>query len=209
MAALLACGPTAVLSHRSAAKLWGLMRYDGPIEVTARNTRRRPGIIVHRNRLAEHEITTHWGLPVTTAARTLQDLAHVLTPTALTHAVNEARLNGHLSLDDLPLKLRHAQTPRPTRSAFEDAFLRFLEHHHLPRPEVNAIVAGFEVDMLWRPQRLIAELDGHTTHEPRFEQDRDKDADLLTHGFRVVRITWERLTHRPAKEAARFNQLLA
>ena len=165
MAALLACGPTAVLSHRSAAKLWGLIRYDGPIEVT-------------------------------TVARTLQDLAHVLTGTALTRAVNQARLNGHLSLDDLPANLREGQTPRPTRSALEDAFLRFVRRYGLPTSEVNQIVHGYEVDVLWRSQRLIAELDGYDTHEPRFEQDREKDEDLLTRGYRVVRSPGNACTTR-------------
>jgi Transcriptional regulator, AbiEi antitoxin len=115
MAALLACGPRAVLSHRSAAKLWDLISYEGPIEVTAPNTRRRPRIIVHRHQLTDAEITRHWGIPVTTPARTLTDLN--LTPAALTRALNTARLNGHLSLDDLPPRLRNGQTPRPTRSA--------------------------------------------------------------------------------------------
>jgi very-short-patch-repair endonuclease len=208
MAALLACGPTAVLSHRSAAKLWGLLRYDGPIEVTADNTRRRKGIIVHRHRLTDAEVTHHWGLPVTTAARTLTDLASVLSPDTLTRAVNAARVASVLNVDDLPPKLRQGQTPRPTRSALEDAFLRFIRRHRLPMPEVNTHVAGYEVDMLWRPQRLIAELDGHQ-HEMQFETDREKDADLLAAGHRVIRVTYERLTERPAKEAARFRQLLA
>jgi len=208
MAALLACGPTAVLSHRSAAQLWGLIRYDGPIEVTAANTRRRSGVVVHRHRLTEAEITRHWDLPVTTPARTLTDLAATLSPVALTRAVNDARLRNLLSLDDLPPRLRGAQTPRPTRSAFEDAFLAFVRRHRLPAPEVNTIVAGYEVDMLWRPQRLVAELDGRQ-HELQFETDREKDADLLAAGLRVVRVTWERLTERPAKEAARFRALLA
>ena len=208
MAALLACGPTAVLSHRSAAKLWGLIRYDGPIEVTAANTHRRRGIIVHRHRLTEADVTRHWGLPVTTVARTLADLAPVLAPAALTRAVNDARLARVLSLDDLPPRLRPGQTERPTRSASEDAFLRFIDRYQLPRPEVNAVVAGYEVDMLWRPQALIAELDGRQ-HELQFETDREKDADLLTAGHRVIRVTWERLTERPATEAARFHALLA
>jgi very-short-patch-repair endonuclease len=207
MAALLACGPTAVLSHRSAAKLWGLLRYDGPTEVTTRNTRRRPGIVVHRHTLAETDVTRHWGIPTTTVARTLADLAHTLSPAVLTRAVNTARLNGHLSLDDLPPALRHGQTARPTRSAFEDAFLRFVRRYRLPVPEVNAIVAGYEVDMLWRPQRLIAELDGHQ-HDIQFEADREKDAHLLSHDFRVVRVTWDRLGERAAAEAARFELLL-
>jgi very-short-patch-repair endonuclease len=200
MAALLARGPTAVLSHRSAAKLWGLLRYDGPIEVTAANTRRRRGIVVHRHRLTDTDVTRHWDLPVTTPARTLTDLAPVLTPAALTRAVNDARLRHLLHVDDVA---------RPTRSALEDTFLAFVARHRLPAPEVNTIVAGYEVDMLWRPQRLIAELDGYETHRFAFESDREKDADLLTAGFRVVRVTWQRLTERPAEEAARFHALLA
>jgi very-short-patch-repair endonuclease len=209
MAALLACGPTAVLSHRSAAKLWGLIRYDGPIEVTAHNTRRRTGIIVHRHRLAETDVTRHWGIPTTTAARTLTDLATTLSPAALTRAVNDARLRRVLNVDDLPPRLRADQTPRPTRSQLEDAFRRFVARHGLPRPEVNSIVAGYEVDMFWPRHALVAELDGYDTHEPRFEEDREKDADLLAHGLRVVRVTWERLHEQPAQEAARFEQLLA
>jgi very-short-patch-repair endonuclease len=207
MAALLACGPTAVLSHRSAAHLWGLLKYYGPIEVTAANTRRRPGIIVHRHRLTESEITRHWDLPVTTPARTLKDLASVLPPATLTRAVNDARLANLLSLDDLPPNLRTDQTARPTRSVFEDRFLQFIADHHLPTPEVNATVAGYEVDMLWRPQRLIAELDGHQ-HDAQFETDREKDANLLAAGHRVIRVTWERFTQQTAREAERFAQLL-
>jgi very-short-patch-repair endonuclease len=211
MAALLACGPSAVLSHRSAAKLWGLIRYDGPIEVTAPTKRHRPGITVHRHQLTDADITRHWDLPVTTPARTLTDLAGALTPAALTRAVNDARLRNVLNLDDLPPRLRTGQPERPTRSAFEDAFLRFVARHRLPTPEVNQHVAGYEVDMLWRPQRLVAELDSREWHDDAlpFEHDREKDADLLTAGFRVVRVTWERLTDRPAKEAARFRALLA
>ena len=206
MAALLACGPRAVLSHRSAAKLWGLIRYDGPIEVTAANTRRRKGVVVHRHRLTERDVTRHWDLPVTTPARTLQDLTSTLPPATLTRAINDARLNNLISLDELPPS---RQTPRPTRSALEDAFLTFVARHRLPTPEVNTTIAGYEVDMLWRPQRLIAELDGYDTHVLAFETDREKDADLLAAGHRVVRVTWERLKDQPAKEAARFRALLA
>jgi very-short-patch-repair endonuclease len=208
MAAVLACGARAALSHRSAAQLWGLIRYAGPIEITAPTKRTRPGVIVHRNRLTEHDVTTHWGIRTTTAARTLTDLAGTLSPAALTRAVNDARLNRHLSLDDLPPRLRHRQTPTPTRSAFEDAFRTFCARHHLPQPEVNARVAGYEVDALWRAQRLVAELDGEKYHQD-FEADRAKDADLVEAGLRVVRLTWDRLTTQPGREAKRFRTLLA
>jgi very-short-patch-repair endonuclease len=208
MAAVLACGRGAVLSHRSAAKLYDLIRYDGPIEITAATKRTRPGLIVHRKPLTQADITHHWGIPVTSPARTLSDVAHILDPASLTRAVNDARLNRHLSLDDLPPTLRRGQTPRPTRSAFEDAFRRFCARHRLPQPEINAIVAGYEVDALWRPQQLVAEIDGEDYHLD-FEGDREKDADLLTAGFRVIRVTWARLTQQPRREAKRFRTLLA
>jgi len=109
--------------------------------------------------------------PLTTAARTLTDLAHTPDPASLTRAVNDARLNRHLSLDDLPPRLRRNQPTRPTRSAFEDAFRTFCARHRLPQPQINAIVAGYEVDAYWPAQRLIAELDGEEFHED-FEADR-------------------------------------
>jgi Transcriptional regulator, AbiEi antitoxin/Protein of unknown function (DUF559) len=202
MAAVLACGPDAVLSHRSAAALWDLMRWDRPVEITSRNARRHRGVLVHRSRtLADADITRHYGIPVTTPARTLADLARVLSPPALTRAVNDARLRRLISRD-------HGNTG-PTRSVFEDAFLAFVDRHHLPPPEVNQHVAGYEVDMLWRPQRLIAELDGRAFHEDTFESDRDRDATLTAAGLRVVRVTWRRLTRQEEREAARFRALLA
>lgn len=208
MAAVLACGPRAALSHRTAAHQWGLIRYYGPIEITAPTAHRRRGITVHRSPLTDAEITHQYGIPTTTAARTLCDLAGILTPATLTRAVNDARLSHVLNVQDLPPKLRHGQTPRPTRSAFEDAFRAFCTRHRLPQPEINAFVAGYEVDALWRPQRLIAELDGHEFHEDAFESDRAKDADLVEAGHHVVRVTWQRLTQTPRREAKRFRTLL-
>ncbi|HEX5618446.1 MAG TPA: DUF559 domain-containing protein [Solirubrobacteraceae bacterium] len=208
MAAVLACGRGAVLSHRSAAQLYGLIRYTGPIEITARTRRRRPGVIVHESPLTDQDVTNHWGIPTTSPARTLTDLAHTLGPASLTRAVNDARLNHHLVLDDLPPKLRRGQTVRPTRSAFEDAFRTFCTRHRLPQPEINTIVAGYEVDAYWPTHRLIAELDGAEFHDD-FEADRAKDADLVEAGHRVVRLTWDRFTQQPRREAARFRRLLA
>ena len=217
MAAVLACGPGAVLSHRSAAALWGLARWPHTLEVTAPTDRRVPGVRTHRSRNLDH-VTTHYGIPTTTPARTLLDLAQVFDPAFLTRAVNDARLRNLMSLDDLhnliarspgratrALADDHAHAP--TRSAFEDAFLAFVARHDLPRPEVNQRVAGYEVDMLWRAQRLVAELDGRTYHDD-FEQDRERDAELLAAGVRVVRVTWRRLTRAEHREAARFRALL-
>jgi very-short-patch-repair endonuclease len=209
MAAVLACGPGAVLSHRTAAHQWGLIRYFGPVEITAPTKRARPGITVHRSPLTDAEVTHQYGIPTTTAVRTLTDLAGILSPATLTRAVNDARLSHVLNVQDLPPKLRRGQTQRPTRSAFEDAFVTFCHRHRLPQPEINAFVAGYEVDALWRAQRLVVELDGYEFHEDAFETDRAKDADLVEAGHRVVRVTWERLTETPRREARRFRTLLA
>jgi Transcriptional regulator, AbiEi antitoxin/Protein of unknown function (DUF559) len=218
MAAVLACGPGAALSHRSAAQLWGLIRHHGPIDVTAPTYRRHKGIALHRSHLEPGDVTTHYGIPTTSPARTLSDLAEVLDAASLTRAVNDARVRRLTSLDAIAAQLRPGRSTKvlasiverptgPTRSVFEDAFLTFCDRHALPRPEVNATVAGYEVDMLWRPQRLIAELDGRAFHGD-FERDRDKDADLLTAGHRVVRVTWRRLTRGERREAERFRRLL-
>ena len=202
MAAVLACGPVAVLSHRSAAALWDLIRWDRPIEVTAHNARRHAGILVHRSRtLARADVTRHYAIPVTTPERTLKDLARLIDPASLTRAVNEARIRKLVNRDE--------DRTGPTRSVFEDAFLAFIDRHGLPKPEVNQQVAGYEVDMLWRPQRLIAELDGRAYHHHTFEADRERDATLTAAGLRVVRVTWQRLTRQEEREAARFRALLA
>jgi very-short-patch-repair endonuclease len=225
MAAVLACGPAAVLSHRSAADLWAMARWTGPVEVTAPCYRNPPGIRVHRSRtLTAEDVTVHYGIPVTTPARTLLDLAATLDTASLTRAVNEARLNRHLNLEDLAALLARSpgratnrlkplvtHATGPTRSRFEDAFRSFIDRHGLPRPEANQRAAGHEVDALWREPRLVVELDGREYHdtEDAFEHDRDKDADLVAAGFRVVRLTWARLTQEPDREAARLRALVA
>jgi very-short-patch-repair endonuclease len=225
MAAVLASGRGAVLSHRSAAALWDIdPRWGDVVDVTSPGGRQHRGVVVHRSRtLTALDVTKHAGVPVTTVARTLIDLADVLDDLALARAVNEARLRG-LRLEKLGVLLArspgrraaarlrdlvgHADTP--TRSVLEDRFVAFVERYELPRPEINQRIAGYEVDMLWRPQRLVAELDGRRFHEsPRsFERDREKDACLVASGYRVVRITWRRLADQPAREAQRLRKLL-
>ena len=203
MAAVLACGPGAVLSHRSAAALWAITpAWRGPEDVTAAGKHSHRGITTHRSTtLTRADITRHYGIPITTPARTLHDLARVLPSHSLTRAVNEARIRNLVSEV-------HEETG-PTRSTFEDAFLRFIARYGLPRPEVNQTIAGHEVDMLWRDQRLIVELDSRTFHRHRFEEDRERDADLLSEGFSVLRITWRRLKKTPEREADRLRKVLS
>ncbi|MGI8920850.1 MAG: DUF559 domain-containing protein [Solirubrobacteraceae bacterium] len=225
-AAVLACGPQAVLSHRSAAALWRIAPgWWAPVEVIARGKHFHRGVLAHRSRrLAEDEIATHLRIPVTTPARTLIDLADVLDDEQLARAVNQALLLQRIRLNELAVLLDRSsgrrasgrlrgmvrQSDAPTRSVFEDAFLAFTERYELPRPAVNQRVAGYEVDMLWRAQRLIVELDGYAFHShPRgFESDRERDASLQVAGYRVVRVTWARLERRPEREAARLLALL-
>jgi hypothetical protein len=225
-AAMLACGSRAVLSHGSAATLWGMRkRWPSPIEITAPTDHRRQGIRVHRStRLTRQDLRTHLGIRVTSPARTLLDIAPRLGDRALARVVNDARLSGHLHLTDLGELLvrfprhpgarclqRFVQDPTgPTRSTFEDAFVAFTERFGLPRPEINARVAGYEVDALFRAQRVIVELDGFEYHRDRdsFERDRDRDAATLTAGFETVRVTWVRLGDVPSREARRLRAIL-
>jgi very-short-patch-repair endonuclease len=226
MAAVLACGPEALLSHRSAAALWDIdPTWRSPVEVTTRSRHRHRGVIAHRSRTLEpSDRTSRRGIPVTTPARTVVDLADVLDDLAFARVVNEALVRRRISPDDLAALTRNSDgraagrlqpfvehADAPTRSAFEDAFLAFLQRHALPRPHVNQRVAGYEVDMLWRAQQLIAELDGRRFHEhPRsFETDRERDANLLAAGYRVVRVTWRRLMDQPEREAERLRALLS
>ena len=200
MAAVLACGAGAVLSHQSAAVLWEIVpRRQGSIDVTARSYHRYGTIRSHRSTtLTRADITRHYGIPITTPARTLHDLARVVPSHSLTRAVNEARVRNLISDADFETG--------PTRSRLEDQFLRFIEKYDLPRPEVNQIIAGKEVDMLYRAERLIVELDSHTYHRHTFEEDRERDAYFLSEGFSTVRVTKRRLTER---EANRLRRLLS
>jgi very-short-patch-repair endonuclease len=223
LAAVLACGPGAALSHGSAATLWGITsQWHTPLEVTAQSARRRSGLGIHRSRtLTPRDVTRHYDIP----ARTLLDNTPRLADKDLARAVNELRLAGYLKLGDVTeLLTRHAPTRAgnrlrghvahperaPTRSEFEDAFLPFVERYHLPEPQVNTRVAGHEADIFFPEHKLVVELDSWEYHSDRaqFESDRDRDPDLLAAGIATVRLTWERFSLRPAREAARLQAIL-
>ena len=219
MAAVPACGPKAALSHRSAATLWRIIsRWPSTPEVTTPTKHSLKGIHVHRSTSAD--TTTHYGISVTTPLRTLVDLADVLTPKQLTRALNEAQVQRLVTAAELTTLLTRYPGRRTaqlmpergaTRSELEDRFVRFLKRHKLPLPEFNQTIAGHEVDAVYREQKLVIELDSrqfHTTTQA-FENDRDRDADLLNVGFPTVRITDHRLKHHPTKEARRLNEILS
>jgi hypothetical protein len=172
----------------------------------------------HRSSLPDDEITIKDGIPVTTAPRTLFDLAAVVSQGQLARAVNEAEIRRLWDPLSLPNLLeRHRRRPgaaairalvatpglRVTRSELEDRFLAFLARLGLPLPATNVSmrVGGgwIEADCVWHEERLIAELDGLTTHRTRaaFETDRTHDRTLTAAGWRVIRITWRQLHDDP------------
>ena len=211
MAAVLACGEGAVLSHQSAAALWSIRGTAKPrIDVTApRDLRPRSGLHPHRAVLPADEVTVHDGIPTTTPARTLLDLAAVVPRQTLERALDEAeilRLPGpHKLLDRYPRRtgaanlrtlLLTSRSPTPTRTELEAKFLTFLDAWGFDRPDVNTIIEGLEVDAAWRDARLIVELDGFDVHRTRaaFERDRERDRRLTAAGWRVIRLTWRQLS---------------
>lgn len=230
MAAVLACGPGAVLSHRTAAWVWRILEVAGElIEVTvSRSNRRRPGLIVHRSRsLGPDDTRMHRGLPVTAPARTLLDLGETVGERELERAFDEAitqglityptvaaavrQANGHRGVRAVRDLLARREEPTITRSEAEERFLALTREAGLPAPEVNTYVSSHLVDFLWRECRLVVEVDGYRFHSSRiaFERDRRRDANLTAAGFRVLRVTWRQLVDEPLSVTARLAQALA
>jgi hypothetical protein len=225
-AAVLACGPGAVLSHTSAASLWELLpRWSGPLEVTTTAQRARPGITTHRcPSFQPRDITRQHGVPTTTRARTLLDLAPQLPARQLTRLVHDERREGRIrraALADIvarnPLhpgtKLLRPfaeDQANPTNSDFEDAFRAFIAKYNLPTPEINIDLARKQADVYFPHHGLIVELDGWGFHNTReaFEEDRERDAENLRHGRGTIRITRERFDTTPDREAARLHEIL-
>lgn len=236
MAAVLAGGEGAVLSHRSAAALWGIREDPGPsIDVTAPNRRGRipRGIDAHRHGsvLAEDRTVVD-GIPCTTVERTLLDLAGVVPVWALRKAIAEAEVLGifdHEALRQLIKRCRgrrgvarlrmlledlHPDTRR-TRSDLERLFLRMCERAGLPRPEVNVTLhlrdGKVEPDFLWRDARLIVEADGRQFHDTAsaFHGDRRREQRLQVAGWQVTHCTWPQVEREPRRLGATIRALLA
>jgi very-short-patch-repair endonuclease len=231
MAAVLACRDDALLSHQSAAALWGFRpSVSAHVDVTAPRGRSvsREGIRVHHARqLHPDHRTVRDGIPVTTVACTLLDLAEALSPTQLQRAFEEAdrlelidmraidrlteRCHGRHGLKPLAALVATHRGPAPlTHSELERRFLDLCREAGLPPPMVNAQVAGLEVDALWPKHRLVVELDGYAFHHHRasFERDRERDAVLQLAGHRVLRMTHRRLELEPVAVAATVRSML-
>lgn len=233
-AAVLAGGEGAVLSHRSAAALWGLSASAPSVEITTpRATRSTAAIRRHCAALPGDEVTEVDGIPVTGPHRTILDLAAVLSARSVERAIRETeylRLPDRLSLPDLLARhpgsrgaraireclARCAETPSGlTRSELEDRFVDALLAAGLPPPELNASLevdtGRLEVDCLWRAQQLVVELDGRRAHGTRaaFESDRARDRNLQAAGWTVVRITWRQLHDARGEVIADLRRLLA
>ncbi len=233
MAAVLACGPGAVLSHRSAAGVWGIIPHPLSLPEVTRATgwRARDGVVQHRSPLPADELTAVNELPLTTVPRTVLDLASMVPRQRLENVLNEIevlQLRDTLSIPDLLERYPgrpgsvalgeilgdRAAAKGVTRRELEERFAALLEGTDLPAPRRNADVAiagrFFEVDCLWPAQRLIVELDGRAVHgtDRAFERDRERDRLLLADGWRVVRITWRQLRDSAQSVVADLERLL-
>jgi very-short-patch-repair endonuclease len=217
MAAVLAYGPDAVLSHRSAAAHWGIGRASWKIDVTTPRVRRsRKKIRAHGSVLHPEDVTIQDGIPVTSVARTILDLAAQLRPHGLTYIVEEADRRELLDLRALQraivrrpraagIKRLNAvlaayRGPADTRSKLERDFRRLIDKAGLPEPQYNVVVAGLPVDVYWPQWKLVVELDSRLYHaNPRaFETDRIRDATLQKQDIRVLRVTDERMNSESA-----------
>jgi very-short-patch-repair endonuclease len=223
MAAVVACGQGASLSHFDAAVLWSFYhRTGGRVHITTRWHRHIDGLIVHRTRrLDADEVSTKDGIPVTTVARTLVDLSDHLTGDRLLRAMREAEFQRLLDLDALNAAVERAHGRRGLRP-LKDAIARHrpgeivrgeLEHRFAellsgtdfrePQRNVALEVRGktYVLDCYWPELGLAVELDGRDAHarEMAFEADRRKDAALNAIAIRLLRFTWQRVNYEPAE----------
>lgn len=230
LAGVLACGDGALVSHRSAALLWGLTNapaLDVEVSVVARDCRPRAALRVHRLlNLDARDRALKNGIPVTAPARTLVDFAASAAPEELERALAEARagrlVNDRLLSDALRraghrigvgavrASLRQDGGPKLTRSEAERRLLGMIRAARLPEPVTNARVAGLEVDLLWPDARLVVEVDGYAFHGYRaaFERDHRRDMALRDAGYEVVRVTWRQLVDEPLLVIAHLAQAL-
>lgn len=233
-AALLACGEDAILSHLSAAALWRVIsppRAAEPIDVTLagrRSTWNRDGIRAHASpTIARRDIVIHRGLPVTSPARMLLEIAPMVTMRELERAFDEsmalklvsrtkieellARSNGHRGVGALAHLVAKRRPSALTRSQAEERMLELIRAASLPEPEVNVQLHGFQADFLWRSARVAVEIDGYDWHWSRsaFDRDRRKDAVFRDRGVELWRLTPWQLDDQPLAVVGRLARLIA
>jgi very-short-patch-repair endonuclease len=227
-AALLACGPTAVLSHHTAANLHGLhASFNAEVHVTVPATdRRRPGLIIHRTTtLHPQERIRVSGLPVTSVARTVIDLAPTINDRALERLIDRAlKKTSRTKLTEALVRHhRRPGTPRvaalldpdrpssDTWSKREERLLRLIRHAGLAAPEVNVVLGPYIPDLLWRDQRVIVEYDSYDHHSgpAAFHHDRDRHNHFVALDYQVIHVTGRQLTARPAQVLAWIAAALA
>ena len=212
LAAVLACGDGAALSHAAAGQLqWILPREERwalHVSVPRRSDRHPPGIVVHRPRsLPVTDLRTYLRIPTTTPTRSIWDLASALTPLRLRRAFEKAERRNELNRPRLAALLAESPTKKgagairslldsrrlpyaETRSRLEDLLNRICSEHGLPLPAVNVPALGYEVDFLWADARFVVEADGgdHLTPTQR-DRDNDRDIALGRAGYLVRRYS--------------------
>ncbi len=237
MAAVLACGLGAVLSHVTAATLHELMRSDSAyvhVTVPGRTPRKHPGIRVHRSTtLSEADVTRVNNIPCSTLARTLFDVAETVDRRRLERAFDQYEVLQRFDLRAVEDQLARNATRRgagivralleehyvgstPTESELEEAFLALCRRAGLPRPEVQQWLPlpdggpPIRADFLWREQRVVVETDGARVHGTRQAGPRDarRDQRLTVHRWRPIRTDWRQVMHRPAELEATLSALI-
>jgi hypothetical protein len=225
MAATLAFPNGAVLSHRTAAEVHGILRpttMRPNVTSAERTLHGRPGIVLHRVRSLAPELTTEVdALPVTTVERTLLDLAEGRELRRAWEEAQRRQLLDVRAVADLcdnspgrktrPLKqlIAEATDAPDTREEFEHRFADFLrERPDLPPAAHNVLIEGNVVDVHFLGTRVLVELDGEAYHWHRREQDSERDADLQIAGYAIYRVSWSALTQRPDQTAEKIRRLL-
>lgn len=237
LAAVLACGDGAALSHRSAADLHGLRRtVSARIEVVlpGRSIRKAAGVTVHRSTtLTTADVTRVDAIPCTTVARTLLDLAGVVPAAQVERALNQAemlRVFDYTAITEQITRNRQTRAATalgaglaiyrpgdaPTESQLEEALVELVRAAGLPEPERQVHLElgdgepGIRADFVWRAQRLVLETDGVESHgtQRSLQDDRRRDQRLTLAGWRVVRVTWRQITDSPATVVALLAGLL-
>ncbi len=229
LAAVLACAPHALLSHVSAAWLWGLLKQrPGVIHITAPTRRRaKPPLNVHHARLFDEDRSLLDGIPTTALPRTLLDLAAMLPADRLRRAIERSeelrlfdlgpvdslldRAGGHPGAGRLRRAFALYRPPPFTRSGLERRFLELAEKARLPTPSTGFNELGYELDVYWQAERFAVELDVYETHGSReaFESDRLRQENLKLSGIEMIRVTGPRLDREPEEVIERVVLLLA